>query len=162
VGEHLVLITGDPVRSQTGLLQVVVQQQARPGTFLAIDEPDPVSRQILESANPKRIALGKKKAHLPVKEIDNHRFDARNPLRQVGDVVLPAFGIQQVRPGNVGKTLLQRQKPSPAPRVRGKDEQFGMSLFQAGLENVEQRIVAPGREERPGDPFALPAGLLQT
>ena len=49
VGENLVLITGDPVRSQTGLLQVVVQQQARPGTFLAIDESDPVARQIRES-----------------------------------------------------------------------------------------------------------------
>jgi hypothetical protein len=89
---------------------VVIQQKAGPRADLAVDKTDPFPYEIVEASEVQRISRRRKETQVPVEEIDDDRLDMGEAAIQIGDVVLPAFGIEQVRPGDVGVALFQRRQ----------------------------------------------------
>ncbi len=122
----------------------------------------PLRFRSAKSVDAQGISPDDHKPQLTEEEIDHHRLDARDKPFQVGDVVLPRFGVEQVRPGDVRVALLQSDQPLRATRIRREDEEFGMGLPEAGLEDVENGIVAPRGQKRPRDPAALLPRHLQS
>jgi hypothetical protein len=134
---------------------MMIQEKARPRTGLPVDETDLLTGQILKFADTEGVSLGGHESEFAEEEIDDHGLDVGNQLFQVGNIVLPGFGIEQVRPGDVREALIKSGKPLRAPRIRGEDDQFGIGLPQTGMENIEDRIVAARGQKRPRNPAAL-------
>src|SRR5271157_3369277 len=105
--KDLRIIAGDIMSRNTQIVHVVIKKNPCSGAFLSVYNPHPFSREIDEPANTQRVAMSRDQSHFPVEEIDYYSFYIGQVDRQIRNIVLAAFRVKQVGPGDIGKTHVE-------------------------------------------------------
>ncbi len=77
----------------------------------------------------------------------------------VGNVVGPRFGIEQMSAGDMGLAALEREQTAQAADVSGGDLELGVAQFQLIFQYADRKVVAAGAENRVLDVFDRPQEL---
>src|SRR5204863_10097152 len=107
VGVCLAVVALDLLRTDAELAEAVVEQLARAGAALAVQEEEVAARQVLQAADAARVPLRDDQTLLPPRQVDQRHLPRREEPRNPGDVVLAGLLVDQVRARQVALAPLQ-------------------------------------------------------
>ena len=141
-------VAGDRVRRHALRVQARVQQQARAGAALAVDQAHTAPAQVAHATDVLRVAAGHHQSLLAAGELEEDDTVLGYQVFDEGHVVLARVGVEQMDAGQVGAAVAQRQQPVEAAGCRGRERQgLGVRGQRAG-EHREDRVIAADGDER--------------
>src|SRR5271157_5962657 len=105
--KDLRIVARDTTSRNTQVVHMVIKKNSRSGSLLPVHNLYPFLREIGEPAYMQRVAMSRHQSHFPVEEIDYYGFYIGHVDRQIGNIVLAAFRVKQVGPGDIGKTRIE-------------------------------------------------------
>jgi hypothetical protein len=122
--------------------QQPLEQQPRPAAARA--PRDAQTRQVVDPAHPQRVATGHDQPDLTLPEMHEHDGVPRQQVTDVGVVVTPGLGVQQVQDRGIGLPARHRlQAVDAAARPRDHLDR----LARRPHERIERRVVAAGQPQ---------------
>ena len=115
--ELLLVIPFDVGRLEPGLLQLPVEEDARPGPALAVDEAD--TGEIVDALNIHRVAVWNDDALMPDGEVDDRYVHIGQEFLDEREVEVVGSGIEKMHPGEVAGAVFQGRNAAHAADVRG-------------------------------------------
>ena len=94
VRELLLVVALDVGGLESRLPQLPVEEDARPGPALAVDEPH--AGQVVDALNVQRVAVRNDEALMPNGEIDHRKIRVREKLLEEREIEVVGFRVEQV------------------------------------------------------------------
>src|SRR5262245_27250044 len=107
MSELLALITVNRFGMDAKFFKFIVEQDSRTRAWLPINKADARFGEVSETQYGLWIAACDDDALLPLGQMNQCQWNLGNRSADIGDIVNPAFGIEQVRAGDVSFAALQ-------------------------------------------------------
>ena len=134
------VVSFDVGRFEPGLLQLPVEEDARPGPALAVDEAD--AGEIVDALDIQRVAVRDDDALMPDGEVDDRYVRIGQEFLDEREVEVVGFGIEKMHPGEVAGAVFQGRNAAHAADVRGGEpEGFGQA-HEFVCEQIKGVVVA--------------------
>jgi hypothetical protein len=131
--------------------ELVVEQDPGPGAALPVDVAHAGAGEVVDAREAQRIAAGDDEALLAMDQAhDGYLPLAEHPV-DVGQGVLPAGRVEQMRAGDVAQAVAQRHETAEGPDVRGRERHAGVRRAQLGGREIEDEVVRADRHDRAVD-----------
>ena len=122
-----------------------------PGSALTVDVAHAGPGEVLDAREAERIAAGHDEALLAMDQADDRDVALAEHAVDVGQRVLAAGGIEEMRAGDVAQAVAQRDEAAERSDVRGRERHAGIGGAQLGGGEIEDEVVRADGDDRAVD-----------
>jgi hypothetical protein len=151
VGVLLTCVAADLLAGDPAPRELVVEQDAGPGAALAVHVAQSGAREVVDPGQPQRVAGRDDQALVAVQESDHSDVSPSQHSIDVGQRVLPAGRVEQMRAGQVAEAVAEGDEPAKRPYVGGGQGDVGVGRPQARRGQIEDEVVRPDGDDGPLD-----------